>query len=109
MIYIRSAFNNAVLSGNTLSVGNKVATKVNDRGLYVATTLNVSLIDAGGNKWDTATLPMSGHATIWKSSFYGALAIIKPGPAPANATDLPTAIALVNNLKASLIALGLTT
>lgn len=42
-----------------------------------------------------------------KLGFFGANPIVRPSGTPADATDLATAIALVNNLKAKLLALGL--
>lgn len=42
-----------------------------------------------------------------KLSFYGSTPIVKPTSTPANATDLATALTLINDLKAKLISLGL--
>lgn len=48
-----------------------------------------------------------GTATTQKIGFYNATPIIQPSGTSADATDLATAITLVNNLKAKLISLGL--
>lgn len=48
-----------------------------------------------------------GGSSSQKFGFYGATPIVRPTGTPAAATDLATAIALVNSLRASLVALGL--
>ena len=50
---------------------------------------------------------VSVGAADGRVSFFGANPVIKQTATPANATDLASAIALVNNLKAKLIAYGL--
>ena len=48
-----------------------------------------------------------GTAAAQKLGFYGATPTTQPTATPANATDLATALTLINDLKAKLIALGL--
>ena len=48
-----------------------------------------------------------GTATTQKLGFYNATPVVQPSGTSANATDLASAITLVNNLKAKLISLGL--
>jgi hypothetical protein len=55
----------------------------------------------------TATGTKIGTSASQKLGFYNATPIVKPTGTPVNATDLATAQALVNDLKAKLIALGL--
>lgn len=63
---------------------------------------------AGSNiQFDTATGTKIGTATNQKLGFFNAAPVVQPSSTPANATDLASAIALVNDLKAKLIALGL--
>ena len=65
----------------------------------------------GGDMYGDIRFPsVSGTRLGWsddKLSFYGATPIVRPTSTPANATDLATALTLVNDLKAKLIALGL--
>lgn len=48
-----------------------------------------------------------GTGSSQKLAFYGSTPIVRPSATSADATDLASAIALVNDLKAKLIALGL--
>ncbi len=59
------------------------------------------------NKWDFPQNMQLGAAAS-TVGFYGAAGVAKQTGTPANATDLATAITLVNALKAQLNALGLT-
>ena len=66
----------------------------------------------GGEMYGDISLPSIngtkiGTTALQKLGFYGATPIVRPSATPADATDLASAIALVNNLKAKLIALGL--
>lgn len=61
------------------------------------------------NGLDTDHLKITGALTSedGKLGFYTTTPIVKPTATSADATDLASAITLVNNLKAKLIALGL--
>lgn len=66
----------------------------------------------GGEMYGDISLPSTngtkiGTTALQKFAFYGATPIVRPTSTPANATDLATALTLVNDLKAKLIALGL--
>lgn len=72
-------------------------------------------VDAAGNFLfrDPSTLTFGAGtgakigAAADKIGFYGAAPIVRPAGTPVAASDLATAIALVNSLRASLVALGL--
>jgi len=66
----------------------------------------------GGEMYGDISLPSIngtkiGTTALQKFAFYGATPIVRPTSTPADATDLATALTLVNDLKAKLIALGL--
>jgi hypothetical protein len=66
----------------------------------------------GGEMYGDISLPSVngtkiGTAAAQKLGFYGATPTTQPTATPANATDLATALTLINDLKAKLIALGL--
>jgi len=48
-----------------------------------------------------------GTATNQKLGFFNATPVVQPSATPANATDLATALTLVNDLKSKLVTLGL--
>jgi hypothetical protein len=60
------------------------------------------ILDAG-----TTTGLRIGNTATQKLGFYGATPVVRPTGTPAAATDPATTMALVNSLRASLIALGL--
>lgn len=62
---------------------------------------------SGNIRTGTTTGSKIGTATNQKLAFYNATPIVQPSATPANATDLATAITLVNDLKAKLVSLGL--
>lgn len=55
----------------------------------------------------TTTGTKIGTATTQKLGFYNATPVVRPSATPVNASDLATAITLLNDIKAKLIALGL--
>lgn len=55
----------------------------------------------------TTTGTKIGTSTSQKLGFFNATPVVKPSATPANATDLATAITLVNDLKSKLVTLGL--
>jgi hypothetical protein len=57
--------------------------------------------------FNTATGTKIGTATTQKMGFYNATPVAQQGSTPAAATDLATALTLVNDLRTKLIALGL--
>lgn len=113
-INMSSQYNYATIGGNTVVARSKSATLINNRGLSIGSVSNTG-VQLFPNDFTSCTFPIidTGNVSQFLSNAkkfgtYGVPPVVRPGPAPANATDLPTAIALVNNLKASLIALGLT-
>ena len=58
-------------------------------------------------QFGTTTGTRIGTATNQKLGFYNATPVVRPSATPANATDLATALTLVNDLKSKLITLGL--
>lgn len=66
--------------------------------------LNVA---SGNISFGTTTGSKIGTSASQKLSFYNATPIVQPSATPANATDLATAITLVNDIKAKLVSLGL--
>ena len=55
----------------------------------------------------TTTGTKIGTATNQKLGFFNATPVVQPSATPANATDLATALTLVNDLKSKLVTLGL--
>lgn len=69
------------------------------RAATLANGVNISVGTTSGTK--------IGTATNQKLGFYNATPVVQPSSTPANATDLATAITLVNDLKSKLVTLGL--
>lgn len=66
-----------------------------------------TLPDAANQAFGTTTGTKHGTAANQKQSFFGATPIVQPTGTPAAATDLATALTLVNSLRTNLLALGL--
>lgn len=65
-------------------------------------------MDDGRNiKLGTTTGTKIGNGATEKLAFYGATPIVRPASTPAAATDLATALTLVNDLRTKLLALGI--
>ena len=63
---------------------------------------------AGSNiQFDTVTGTKIGTATNQKLGFFNATPVVQPSATPVDATDLATALTLVNDLKSKLVTLGL--
>jgi hypothetical protein len=67
----------------------------------------LTITDAHNIVVGTTTGTKIGTATSQKLGFFNATPVVQPASTSADATDLATAITLVNNLKAKLISLGL--
>jgi hypothetical protein len=67
----------------------------------------LTLADAANVIVGSTTGTKVGTSATQKLGFYGATPVVRPTATPADATDLATALTLLNNLKAKLIALGL--
>lgn len=67
----------------------------------------LTITDAHNIVVGTTTGTKIGTATNQKLGFYNATPVVQPSSTPANATDLATALTLVNDLKSKLITLGL--
>ncbi|MGI5245429.1 hypothetical protein [Dactylosporangium sp. CA-139066] len=77
-------------------------------GTVAEPTFSVVTMAEGGNVVaGTTTGTKVGTSATQKLGFFGATPVVRPIGTPANASDLATAQALVNDLKAKLIALGL--
>lgn len=93
--------------GSHATIGNTGILRVGSLNIMQWTTtshiysdgINIAVGSTNGTK--------IGTATTQKIGFYNATPIIQPSGTSADATDLATAITLVNNLKAKLILLGL--
>lgn len=106
-VYVRSPNNNGSISGTQILRGAKTATSVNARGLWVGTdSLNLFAADTS-NRWDRAATPTVGTSVALRMGFYDKAPVIQQTGTPANATDLATAIALVNNLRGKLLQAGI--
>ena len=66
-----------------------------------------SLYDGVNISVGTSSGTKIGTATNQKLGFYNATPVVQPSATPANATDLATALTLVNDLKSKLVTLGL--
>jgi hypothetical protein len=67
----------------------------------------LTLADASNISLGTTTGTKIGTATTQKLGFFNATPVVRPSSTPANATDLTTALALVNDIKSKLVTLGL--
>lgn len=67
----------------------------------------VTMSDAANLALGTTTGTKIGTATNQKLGFFNAAPVVQPSSTPANATDLATALTLVNDLKSKLVTLGL--
>lgn len=82
------------------------------RPMYTPAQAMGALDVRGGEMYGDISLPSVSGTRLATSSgqklaFYGATPIVRPSATPANATDLATALTLINDLKTKLIALGL--
>ena len=68
-------------------------------GIAIADNQNIELSATTGTR--------IGTSTTQKLGFYNATPVVRPTATPANATDLATALTLVNDLKSKLVTLGL--
>ena len=68
---------------------------------------HLTMSDAKDIVLNTTTGTKIGTATNQKLGFYNATPVVRPSSTPANATDLATALTLVNDLKSKLVTLGL--
>ena len=110
-IYLQGNDNSVTIHGNRGVRGSLQATLVNERGVWNNRATNV--ITLGVNDFDSFPTPLSDaydssahrlHAR--KTGFYGVPPVARPTVAAA-ATDAATTQALVNDLRAKLIAVGL--
>jgi hypothetical protein len=82
-------------------------------GGYIALGFGLAVLDTQVNFTDipmqfgTVTGTKLGMAANQKLAFYGATPIVRPTSTPAAATDLATALTLVNDIRVKLLALGL--
>jgi hypothetical protein len=68
---------------------------------------SVSIADGKNLAFGTTTGTQIGTNATRKLGFYGLPPVVQPSGTPADATDLATALTLVNNLKGKLKTLGL--
>lgn len=101
-VYVRSTFNVLSASMNTLSAGSKTATFVNRYGIQYAQTTNNKYIDGGGNNFTIAASVLVGLTALVSQNFFGAT-VLKPTGTPVAATDLPTALTLLNDIRDKLL------
>jgi hypothetical protein len=98
-----TALGNVIYQGNSIVLAPGTtpvsALTVATSGLFVADAIPIWLGSSTGNK--------IGTATTQKLAFWNATPIVQPSGTPAAATDLATALTLVNDLRTKLLALGL--
>jgi len=82
-----------------LLVGNAEQFRISTTGAYLPEGKNLQV--------GTATGTRIGTAATQKLGFFGATPVVQPAATPAAATDLATALTLVNDLRGKLLALGL--
>lgn len=75
--------------------------------LWRSAALTLSLTDGAGINTGTTTGLKVGTATSQKLGFFNNTPVVQPTATPADATDLASALTLINDLKAKLISLGL--
>lgn len=68
---------------------------------------NIVFSEGGNIAVGTTTGTKIGTSTLAKLGFFNATPVVQPASTPANATDLATALTLVNDLKSKLVTLGL--
>jgi hypothetical protein len=112
-IHISSTFNTVSIGMNVAGRGTKSAAKVNDRGLFVATGTSNTITDLS-NDFDSCTTPVADTGNVSsiqqrakKVGYFGATPVVRPSGTPSAATDATTTQALVNDLRAKLMSLGL--
>lgn len=77
-------------------------------GASVFRISNNGLVFMGNNIYINTPVGMKiGTATTQKLGFYNATPVVQPSATPVDATDLATALTLVNDLKSKLVTLGL--
>lgn len=75
--------------------------------LAISDAGNITHRDGGNLVFGTTTGSKIGTSTSQKLGFFNATPVVQPSGTPAAATDLATAITLVNSLRTNLLALGL--
>jgi len=114
-VYWRNNTNTANDGSITYSAGGYLLTKATagiDLAVNGPTVLGIlpSHVQTGDGvvmSFGTVTGTKIGTATTQKFAFWGAAPIVRPTATPAAAVDPATTMALVNDLRAKLIALGL--
>jgi len=71
------------------------------------TLLHTAISDGKNMSFGATTGTKIGTSTTQKLGFFNATPVVQPSATPANATDLATAVTLVNDLKSKLVTLGL--
>lgn len=118
-VYVAGCHQSVTVQGNRAIRADKTAALVNNRGLFVSTTVtspDVS-IQYGSNHFKECTLPIIDSPTSQniteqrlearKISFYPGTAPIARQTVAGPATDAATTQALVNDLRSTLIRLGI--
>jgi Right handed beta helix region len=118
-VYVAGVHQSVTVQGNRAVRADKTATLVNNRGLFVSTSVTSPdvAVQYGANHFKDCTLPLIDSPSTQniteqrmearKISFYpGITPIARQALAPA-ATDLATAITLVNDLRSKSILTGL--
>lgn len=118
-VYIAGLHQTATVQGNRAVRADKTATLVNNRGLFVGTSLTSPdiAIQYGSNHFKDCALPIIDSPTkqnITEERVEARMISFYPGTAPITqqavagpATDAATAQALANDLRATLIRIGL--
>jgi hypothetical protein len=99
-------------TGTVTITGPAVQTKfVNAAGTVTNLSISdagiITLRDGGNIVLGATTGTIIGTAPTQKLGFYGATPVVRPAGTPGNASDLATAITLLNSIRTSLYGLGL--
>lgn len=113
-LYWKETYTDKLFLNSTATLDGSTAGTVSVSGIlklishFQINGFNTMTIGQGTNiVLDTTTGTKIGTATNQKLGFYNATPVVQPSATPANATDLATALTLVNDLKSKLVTLGL--
>lgn len=117
-VYVSSAHQDVIVRGNRAVRADKTATIVNQRGLFVATSLTTDIaIQYDANHFKACSIPIVDSPTTQnftearmearKLSFFPGIPPVTRRTLPAAATDAATTQTLANGLRQALIDLGL--
>lgn len=95
-VFLRSTNNLVSILGTQIVRGNKTATIVNARGLWVNSPTSNSVLTDASNRWAAATLATSGATANLQMSFFGGAPQAKPVSVPVTVAGLHAALTGLN-------------